>query len=222
MSANWTTGRSWREDSSSPRSGTDRQQKGCRTDFQTQSSSTDEAAKKIAEGKRIYLGNLLYEVKPNEIDDVLAENGFQEDIENVHISIDPVTARNPGYCFVDFKSSDRAQAALESLVGTTIRDRPVKVGPCKPKGAEKAWKKPDYKPTFERWGDWRGQRPDGDDGRPPKSQTPEQGPYKAMEHFQGVKESGARARVYLGGLGKMINQGEHDDEVRNLLEGFSM
>ncbi|KAG8156900.1 hypothetical protein KVR01_013313 [Diaporthe batatas] len=180
------------------------------------------SATKIAEGKRIYLGNLLYEVKPSEIDDMLTANGFREDVENVHISIDAVTARNPGYCFIDFTSSDSAQSALESLAGSTIRDRPVKVGPCKPKGAERAWRKPDYKPTSQRWGDWRAQRPSDDEGRASDSRESQQGPHKALEHFQGVKESGASARIYLGGLGKMSNQGEHDEEVQNLLDGFSI
>ncbi|POS75810.1 RNA recognition domain-containing protein [Diaporthe helianthi] len=227
-SAKWTSGRSWREpsSSSSPRYGIDQLQGNSRPDPQNLNQDTDEAAKKIAEGRRIYLGNILYEVKPDEIEDMLAANGFQEDVENVHISIDAVTARNPGYCFVDFKSSDSARSALENLPGSAIRDRPVKVGPCKPKGAERAWKKPNYTPTFQRWGDWRGQRagPGGDDdGHSSESQNqPQQGPYKALEHFQGVKENGASARVYLGGLGKMSNQVEHDEEVRGLLGGFNV
>lgn len=222
MSVDWSTSRSWRGNSSGPRPGADGQQGKYRQDSQTLSPEKDDAAQKIAEVKRIYLGNLLYEVKPHEVEDMLAAEGFQDDVENVHISIDAVTARNPGYCFVDFRSPDSAQAALEGLGGTRIRDRPVKVGPCKPKGAERAWKKPNYTPTFQRWGDWRGQMPRGDGERTSDRQTSQQGPYKALEHFKGVKENGASARVYLGGLGKMINQVEHDEEVRNLLDGFNV
>lgn len=222
MSTNWRTGRNWQENPSGDRPETDRPPDRCGMNARELSLIKDDAAKKIAEGRRIYLGNLLYYVKPNEIDDMLDMNGFREDVESVHISIDAMTGRNPGYCFIDFKSPESARSALENLAGNTIRDRPVKVGPCKPKGAERAWKSPSDTPTFQRWGDWRGERPGDDAGRSSESHEQQQGPYKALEHFQGVKEMGAPGRVYLGGLGKMINQGEHDKEIRTYLEGFDM
>lgn len=222
MPANWRTGRGWQENRSGPRPETDRPPNRCGMNSQYLSLGTDDTAKKIAEGKRVYLGNLLYHVKPHEVDDMLAMNGFREDVESVHISIDAVTGRNPGYCFVDFKSPDSARLALETLTGNIIRDRPVKVGPCKPKGAERAWKNPTYTPTFQRWGDWRGDRPSDDNWCSAENHEPQQGPYKALQHFQGAKEMGAPSRVYFGGLGKMINQGEHDKEIRTYLEGFDM
>jgi hypothetical protein len=226
MSTNWGTGRGRQGNRSDDGRETDRPGVRWRMNSQDQSErlDTDDQAKTIAEGRRIYLGNLLYEVKPNEIEDMLSANGFGEDVESVHISIDPVTGRNPGYCFINFNGSGAAEIALDTLTGSIIRDRPVKVGPCKPKGAERAWKNPNYTPTFQRWGDWRGNRPTGDDGRLPANSEPLQGPYKALQHFQEVKKSCAprACRVYFGGLGRMINQVEHDKEVRSYLEGFNM
>lgn len=182
----------------------------------------DEAASdSIAEGRRIYLGNLLYRVKPDEIEQVLADSGFAGKLEAIHISVDAVTGRNPGYCFLDFHAREDATAALEALGGTAIQGRPCKVGPCRPKGAEKRWKSDDYKPTFQRWGDWTGPRRSGfgrDGGAP--LEGVEQGPYGAMEHLDDVRRAGVAPRVFLGGIGKMINQGEHDREIRGYLEGF--
>lgn len=223
MSTNWRAGQRWQDSSSGSRSETDdRQQDEFGRDSQTVRPAQGDADDKIAAGMRIYLGNLLYHVKPDEIDDMLAANGFREDVDSVHISIDAVSGRNPGYCFIDFKNPESARSALETLAGNTIRGRPVKVGPCKPKGAERAWKDPNYTPTFQRWGDWRGERPRRDGRRSYESQQPQQGPYRALQHLRHVKETGAPARVYFGGLGRMINQEEHDKEIRGYLEGFDM
>lgn len=223
MSTNWRAGQGRQDNRNGSRSETgNRRQDEFGQASQTLSTGPGDATEKIAEGMRIYLGNLLYQVKPDEIDDMLAANGFREHVESVHISIDAFSGRNPGYCFIDFKSPDSAQSALENLAGNTIRGRPVKVGPCKPKGAERAWKDPNYTPTFQRWGDWRGEQPKTDDGRSSEGHEPQQGPYNALQHFHNVKETGATARVFFGGLGKMINQGEHDKEVRSYLEGFDM
>lgn len=223
MSTNWRAGQGRQDDGSGSRFETDnRQQDKLQQDSQTLGLGQSDAAEMIAGRSRIYLGSLLYDVKPDEIDNMLAANGFREDVESVHISMDAISGRNPGYCFINFKNSDSAQSALDNLAGHTIRGRPVKVGPCKQKGAERAWKDPNYTPTFQRWGDWKGRWTRNGGGRSSESQKPRQGPYMALQHFQDVKKTGAKARVCFGGLGKMINQGEHDKEVRGYLNGFDM
>lgn len=104
-----------------------------------------------------------------------------------------------------------------------IQDRPVKVGPCQPKGAEKRWRSDNYKPTFQRWGDWKGSgTATSSGGLPYDDERPEQGPHGALRHMDEVKRAGTPARVYVGGLGKMINQEENDKEIRGYLEGFSL
>lgn len=154
---------------------------------------------------------------------MLAANGFEDKFESIHISVDAVTGRNPGYCFVDFKDREDATIALDTLGGVAIQGRPAKVGPCRPKGAEKRWKSDEYKPTFQRWGDWTGPQKNGfgrDGGAPVEGI--EQGPHGAMEHLRDVRRADVPPRVYLGGIGKMINQEEHDKEIRGYLEGFKM
>lgn len=55
-----------------------------------------------------------YNAKPYDIENLLGNNGSNQ-LENIHISIDPVSARNPGYCFVDFSDPQTADRALSDL-----------------------------------------------------------------------------------------------------------
>lgn len=80
------------------------------------------AAKAIAEGRRIYIGNLRYQAKPDDIEDLLKANDFGH-FTNIDISVDPFTGRNPSYCFVDFPDTDSAKNAMEVLEGKELLGR---------------------------------------------------------------------------------------------------
>lgn len=166
----------------------------------------------MREGRRIYLGNILYHVRPEQITEAFREQGFgEDDVDQIHISVDPVTGRNPGYCFVEFETKETADAALERMMGFPILGRPLKTGPCKPKAWQSQGKQArQYRPTFERWGNWNG------DG----VQLSGQGPVGAEEHLIEVIQKEQRYRVFVGGLGKMVNQAENDKELRAIFEGF--
>ncbi|KAJ5408827.1 hypothetical protein N7509_002710 [Penicillium cosmopolitanum] len=100
-------------------------------------------------------GNLPYNAKPYDIETLLGDNGFNH-LENIHISIDPVSARTPGYCFVDFLDRQTADRALSDLKAS-INGRPVKVGPCQPKKQNRSrWASEDDH-VNKRWGDWNSQ-----------------------------------------------------------------
>ncbi|KAK0630241.1 hypothetical protein B0T17DRAFT_490185 [Bombardia bombarda] len=193
---------------------------------QAQAPQTDA----LAEGRRIYVGNLLYSVKPVDIETLLQETGFGQ-YEKIHISVDPISGRNPGYCFVEFTSVEEAERALTSLAGVTVFDRPVKVGPCHPKAASQRREPAGARwgsstsspspstapaPTFQRWGDWSA------DKRKPAARD-EQGPYGALKHLGEMKESDPDGRrVYVGGLGKMIDQSTNEEEIRELFAGYDI
>ncbi|TKW48431.1 hypothetical protein CTA1_10823 [Colletotrichum tanaceti] len=201
------------------------------------SRSADQPAA-LAEGRRIYLGNLLYVAQPAEIEEVLRDNGFPE-YEKIHISVDPVSGRNPGYCFVDFLGRDDADRALSSL-DASIRGRPLKVGPCEPKkqqqqqrtttaagaaGAAGAgrWKS-DREPAFQRWGNWSSQKDRAGDDTADKGEEGgvEQGPSAAIRHFDEVVATDTDGRrLYVGGLAKMIDQEQNQDEMREILGEFN-
>ena len=185
------------------------------------SSSLDDTSDALSEGRRIYLGNILYHVRPEEIREAAQTAGLG-DIEQIHISVDPVTGRNPGYCFVEFATKETADAAIEAMSGVRIKGRPLKTGPCQPKrSARSDQRRRDgggggggYAPTFARWGDWKadgnGVRLDG------------QGPVGAEEHLYDVVRDKARCRVFVSGLGKMINQEHNDRELREIFKSFQV
>ena len=74
---------------------------------------------------RLYIGNLLYQVQPEEIEGLFAQHDIP--IKHLDISVDPFTGRNPSYCFVDFPTRLDATKALETLPGILLRGRPIKV-----------------------------------------------------------------------------------------------
>lgn len=173
------------------------------------------------------IGNLPYTAKPNDIEDLLSSNGFPE-LENIHISIDPVSARNPGYCFVDFPDSATASRALCSL-DASIRGRQIKVGPCQPKKEGARPGKSDF--AFDRWGNWNSSTNSrsGDGERNTTSTTGrfdnkgiEQGPRGALHHFDDILEGYEGRRLYVGGLGKMLNQAQHNKELTELFTSFNL
>lgn len=194
------------------------------------SRSADQPAA-LVEGRRIYLGNLLYIAQPAEIEEMLRDNGFPE-YEKIHISMDPVSGRNPGYCFVDFLGRDDADRALSSL-DASIRGRPLKVGPCEPKKQQQRtataatagggrWKSDREPAAFQRWGNWSGQRDraGGDDSE--DKGGVEQGPSAAIEHFDEVVATDTDGRrLYVGGLAKMVDQQHNQDEMREILGDFN-
>ncbi|KPM43820.1 hypothetical protein AK830_g2815 [Neonectria ditissima] len=141
---------------------------------------------------------------------MLQTSGFG-DFEHIHISIDPISSRNPGYCFIDFKTRNTAERALASL-RDSIRSHPIKVGPCRPKrrdgpGSSQA------RASFQRWGNWTG---NGSSLRDTRNEF-RQGPERASEHFEDISKHPAK-RVYLGGLPKMLNQEANQRELQELLE----
>jgi RNA recognition motif-containing protein len=193
------------------------------------SSSETPQRDALSEGRRIYLGNLLYSVKPADVEDLLRDTGFEASFENLHISIDPVSGRNPGYCFVEFTTREEADRALEVLPGNTLFNRAIKIGPCHPKSSSQGasrWgsssrngtgaSNGEYTPSFQRWGDWKG---DSDARSSPRDG--EQGPNGAIRHLENRSNRNPdKAQLYIGGLGMMINQEHHDTEMQELLEGF--
>lgn len=158
---------------------------------------------------------MLYSVKPNDVEELLTNNGFGN-FDKVHISIDPVSSRNPGYCFVDFLDKETADRALETL-DANIGGRPLKVGPCEPKKPRAIrWGRDENStssPSFQRWGDWNSNK----DANEP---TGTDGPRAALKHFDEVSQSDGR-RLYVGGLPKMIDQEQNQAELQQIFEGFN-
>lgn len=70
----------------------------------------------------------------------------------VVISIDPMTGRNPSYCFVDFNTEEEAQRGLAELDGKTLLKRPVKTRPAtKPGEGPKKYEPTRARPPQANW-----------------------------------------------------------------------
>ncbi|KAM0383409.1 hypothetical protein ACHAPZ_004785 [Fusarium culmorum] len=178
----------------------------------------------IAAGRRIYLGtiipsNLPYEAKPFEVEEVLAKNGF-DSLDKIHISVDPVSARNPGYCFVDFHDRETAERALSSLYAT-VYGRTLKVGPCEPKKPRERRGFQNEDATSRRWGDWNAKSSaNGNSLGHTNGRGENRGPNWAIDHFEDVIRDQGGRRLYVGGLDKMVDQAQHQEELAQIFYGF--
>ncbi|KAI3323858.1 RNA-binding domain-containing protein [Xylariaceae sp. AK1471] len=172
--------------------------------IKTPQKDEDGAAKAIAEGRRIYIGNLRYQAKPDDIEDLLKANDLSH-FNNIHISIDPFTGRNPSYCFVEFPDADSAKKAMEILEGKELLGREVKCRPCQPKGSGSGGK-PSEGPN--RWGQWSGDK-DGQDQSKPSS-------------FDRYRQDFSGKRLYVGSLPRMHDQATNFAEMTELFKGFKI
>lgn len=159
----------------------------------------------IAEGRRLYVGNMPYIAKTKDVEALFAEDDYQ--IEHINMSIDPYTGRNPSYCFVELATKEQANRALLELNGKDILGRPVKVGPGVARSINK--RRPgqsdqrvrntqeNARPVFDRW-----TRTD------------------APDHWKGYSEQGRR--LFVGGLPPMPPHHTVDNEIRELFKGYSV
>lgn len=129
------------------------------------------------------------------------------------MSIDAVSSRNPGYCFVDFAQRPTAERALTSLQAS-LRGREIKVGPCEPRKRRNENGRSGFQ---QRTNEWRG-APGGDDGQQYQS---EQRPRRDFNRSEEVVDESQGKRLYVGGLAKMGDQDQNDQEVMGIFTGFN-
>ena len=83
------------------------------------------------EAKRLYIGNLRFDVNERELRELLAA---QVGVESVEIVKDRRTHESRGFAFVDLISMSDATPAIETFDGTALRGRVVKVAVANPRG----------------------------------------------------------------------------------------
>ncbi|KAK0188891.1 hypothetical protein F5146DRAFT_1140459 [Armillaria mellea] len=147
----------------------------------------------IEEGRRLYVGNLPYMAKQQDIQALFEGNGYT--VNRIDISIDPFTGRNLSYCFVDLESREEADRAMADLNQRDFLGRPVKVGPGK---AKKGPRPPKIFPlVFEGWRE-----------------------ANASDHWEGYAAQGRR--LYVGGLPTMASHRVVNENIRELFRGFQL
>jgi RNA recognition motif-containing protein len=82
--------------------------------------------------RKLYVGNLPYEVGETELQELFARAGS---VESVNIMRDQATGRARGFGFVEMSTDEEAQSAITALNGTSIGGRNLTVNEARPKAA---------------------------------------------------------------------------------------
>jgi cold-inducible RNA-binding protein len=81
-------------------------------------------------GKKLYVGNLSYDVDSTALEQMFAAHGT---VESAQIISDRDTGRSKGFGFVEMSSEAEAQAAIAAMNGTDQGGRAITVNEAKPK-----------------------------------------------------------------------------------------
>ena len=81
-------------------------------------------------GKKLYVGNLGYDVKDADLSQLFAQHGT---VESAIVIMDKMTGRSKGFGFVEMSSEQEAQAAIAALNGKDCSGRALTVNEAKPR-----------------------------------------------------------------------------------------
>jgi len=83
-------------------------------------------------GRKLYVGNLPYEIGETELQELFAAVG---PVESVTVMRDQATGRPRGFAFVEMGSDEAAQTAIDKLNATQVGGRNLTVNEARPKAA---------------------------------------------------------------------------------------
>lgn len=81
-------------------------------------------------GKRLYVGNLAYSLKSQDLQEVFAQVG---EVVHVKVVTDQETGRSKGFAFVEMASDDLGAQAIEQLNGKEVGGRALRVTEANPR-----------------------------------------------------------------------------------------
>lgn len=81
-------------------------------------------------GRKLYVGNLSYEVKNSDLEDLFAAYGT---VDSAQVITDRDTGRSKGFGFVEMSSDQEAQAAISGLNGKAVEGRNLTVNEARPR-----------------------------------------------------------------------------------------
>ena len=82
--------------------------------------------------RKLYVGNLPYEVSETELQELFARAGS---VESVTVMRDQATGRARGFAFVEMGSDEEAQVAIRELNASQVGGRSLTVNEARPKAA---------------------------------------------------------------------------------------
>ena len=81
-------------------------------------------------GKKLYIGNLSYDVSSSDLEALLSPHGT---VQSAEVITDRSTGQSKGFGFVEMDSDAEAQAAITALDGQDHGGRALKVNEAKPR-----------------------------------------------------------------------------------------
>ena len=81
-------------------------------------------------GKKLYVGNLSYDVSNADLESLLSPHGT---VQSAEVIMDRSTGQSKGFGFVEMNSDAEAQAAIAALDGQDQGGRALKVNEAKPR-----------------------------------------------------------------------------------------
>ena len=82
--------------------------------------------------RKLYVGNLPYEIGESELQELFARAGS---VESVTVMRDQMTGRARGFAFVEMSTEEAAQNAIRELNATQVGGRSLTVNEARPKAA---------------------------------------------------------------------------------------
>ena len=83
-------------------------------------------------GRKLYVGNLPYEIGEAELQELFARAG---QVETINVMRDAATGRARGFAFVEMSTSEEAARAITELNETQLGGRSLMVNEARPKPA---------------------------------------------------------------------------------------
>jgi RNA recognition motif-containing protein len=81
-------------------------------------------------GRKLYVGNLSYDVTDGTLEQMFAAHGT---VQSAQVIMDRDTGRSKGFGFVEMGSDQEAQAAIQALNGQQVGGRSLTVNEARPK-----------------------------------------------------------------------------------------
>ena len=81
-------------------------------------------------GRKLYVGNLGYDVSDADLEQLFAQHGS---VDSANVITDRSTGQSKGFGFVEMSSNSEAEAAITALDGKEYGGRTIKVNEAKPR-----------------------------------------------------------------------------------------
>ena len=81
-------------------------------------------------GRKLYVGNLPYNLRDSDLQDLFAAHGS---VDSAQVIMDRDTGRSKGFGFVEMSSDQEAQAAISALNGRDVDGRNLTVNEARPR-----------------------------------------------------------------------------------------